>query len=672
MLSCLVALQDQLAAALPSYELGEELGRGSTGVVLSAEHRQLGRGVAVKVLPPDLADDVVVRRRFIDEARLLASFSHSHIVPIYDFVEYEGLCILVMERLGGGTLHDYARAGVDGPAACAAILALCSGLHYAHERGVLHRDVKPANVLIAEDGMVKVTDFGIAQVLGGSETVITRAGFVLGTPAYMAPEQAAGAETSPATDVYGAATVLYQLLSGRLPFPADRAPLQVLYARMHNDPRPLQEVAPDVPPELGDVVMRALEREPARRYRSAEGMRSDLAAAAASVWGRGWITATPFAAGLAGAGRAPERTVISGQPLAPPALAEPPAPPPEPPQRRSRLAVVGAALASLAAIGVAVALLAGGGGGDDSGAAEAPPAPPLDPSGWQPLRPALFEQQQMATTVLGNTAWLFGGLVGRGADPKATRRVQIFDTAIGNWTRGPQLPVPLNHAMAVVYKGNPVVIGGWIAKGSNLTDETSARVYELAGEKWRRLPSLKNPRAAGAAAVVDGQIVVVGGLGDDGPVDATEVFDGQSWEERARIPTPREHLGAASDGRYVYAVGGRDATSTDVALLERYDPAADDWTTLRPMQVARDGLGAAVTAGRLFAVGGERPTGVLDTVEAYDIRRGRWTTMKPLPRPRHGMAVVAARGRLFALVGALGRAHTDSTDVGDALSLNPR
>ena len=150
------------------------------------------------------------------------------------------------------------------PAACAAILALCSGLHYAHERGVLHRDVKPANVLIAEDGMVKVTDFGIAQVLGGSETVITRAGFVLGTPAYMAPEQAAGAETSPATDVYGAATVLYQLLSGRLPFPADRAPLQVLYARMHNDPRPLREVAPAVPPELGDVVMRALEREPAR------------------------------------------------------------------------------------------------------------------------------------------------------------------------------------------------------------------------------------------------------------------------------------------------------------------------------------------------------------------------------------------------------------------------
>ena len=426
-----------------------------------------------------------------------------------------------------------------------------------------------------------------------------------------------------------------------------------------------------MPPELADVVMRALERDPANRYASAEALRSDLAAAAAQVWGRGWITATPFAAGLAGAGRAPD-TVVSGRPPPPPEPPQPPTPPERPPRRRGRLGVVGAALAALAAVGVAVALLAGSGGGDDSGAAEAPPAPPLDPSGWQPLRPALFEQQQMATTVLGNTAWLFGGLVGRGADPRATRQVQLFDGAIGNWSRGPLLPVPLNHSMAVVYKGNPVVIGGWIADGSNLTAQTSARVYELVGERWRRLPALNNPRAAGAAAVVDGRIVVAGGLGDEGPVDATEVFDGESWQERARIPTPREHLGAATDGRYLYAVGGRDATSRDVAVLERYDPAADDWATLPPMRVARDGLAAAVTAGRLFAVGGERPTGVLDTVEAYDIRRRRWTEMKPLPRPRHGLAVIAARDRLFALVGALGRAHTDSTDVGDALSLNPR
>ena len=173
----------QVAAALPSYEIGEEIGRGSTGVVLAARHRQLGREVAVKLLPPELAENPLVRRRFVDEAKLLASFSHVHIVPVYDFVEQDGLCLLVMERLGGGTLDAFARDGIEAPAACAAVVALCSGLQYAHERGVLHRDVKPGNVLVANDGLVKVTDFGIAKVLGGAETLVTRAGFVLGTPA---------------------------------------------------------------------------------------------------------------------------------------------------------------------------------------------------------------------------------------------------------------------------------------------------------------------------------------------------------------------------------------------------------------------------------------------------------------------------------------------------------
>ena len=502
-----MGLKDQVAAALPSYDIGDELGRGSTGVVLAARHRQLGRGVAVKLLPPDLAQDMLVRRRFVEEGRLLASFSHVHIVPIYDFVEQDGVCLLVMERLGGGTLHSYARAGLDGPGACSAVLALCSGLHYAHGRGVLHRDVKPANVLIAEDGTVKVTDFGIARVLGGGETFITRSGFVLGTPAYMAPEQAAGTGSSPATDVYGTGTVLYQLLSGQLPFPKEATPLQMLYTRMHSDPRPLREVAPDVPEELQGVVMRALARDAADRYPTAEELRSAVAVAATNAWGRDWVAGTPFAAGLAGAGRVPE-TVVVHRPEppeppepAPPVEPPPPAAPAEPPRSRGRLPIAAAAVAGLAAVAVAVVVLAGGG---DDGSAEGgpPPPPPLRPSDWQPLRPALFGQQQMASAVLGNTAWLLGGLEDRDGEPVGTKDVQTFDTAIGNWSRGPSLPVPLHHAMAVVYKGDPVVIGGWIPDGSNLTATTSTGVYRQEGDGWRRLPPLKTPRAAGAAAVV--------------------------------------------------------------------------------------------------------------------------------------------------------------------------
>ncbi|MGH2840186.1 MAG: serine/threonine-protein kinase, partial [Solirubrobacteraceae bacterium] len=293
--------REQVAAALPSYEIGEEIGRGATGVVLAARHRQLGRDVALKLLPPELAENTDVRRRFLSEAKLLASFSHVHIVAVFDFVEQDGLCLLVMERLSGGTLHTYARAGIDAPASCAAVLALCSALHYAHERGVLHRDVKPSNVLIAEDGMVKVTDFGIAKVLGGAETLVTKSGFVLGTPAYMAPEQAEETSPGPATDVYGAGTVLYELLAGRLPFDPESTPLQMLYSHVHSEPQPLRDHAPDVPEELAAVVMQALERDPVKRYRSANDLGIAIAGAAAHTWGSGWLSQAPFTFAAAGA-----------------------------------------------------------------------------------------------------------------------------------------------------------------------------------------------------------------------------------------------------------------------------------------------------------------------------------------------------------------------------------
>ena len=234
-----MALQvEQVAAALPAYEIGDELGRGSTGVVLAATHRQLGRAVAVKLLTPGYAEDPELRSRFLAEARLLASFSHNHIVPVYDFVEHESLYLLVMERLGGGTLVTHART-IDPQSAVAATVAMCAALHYAHERDVLHRDVKPGNALITEDGLLKMTDFGIAKMLSGTRTYSTKTGFVLGTPAYMAPEQVGGSEPGPSTDVYGAGTVLYELLARRLPYEHDGDPLQMLYRRVHVDPEPV-------------------------------------------------------------------------------------------------------------------------------------------------------------------------------------------------------------------------------------------------------------------------------------------------------------------------------------------------------------------------------------------------------------------------------------------------
>src|SRR5438477_6722443 len=156
--------QEAVAAALPLYEVEGELGHGAWGVVLAGRHRQLGRDVAIKQLPRSFGADPAVRSRFIAEARLLASLDHPHVVPVYDFVERDGLCLLVMERLTGGTLWArFTDLGVTTDDACAVVVASCAALQCAHDRGVLHRDIKPENLMFSGSGTLKVTDFGIAK-----------------------------------------------------------------------------------------------------------------------------------------------------------------------------------------------------------------------------------------------------------------------------------------------------------------------------------------------------------------------------------------------------------------------------------------------------------------------------------------------------------------------------
>jgi serine/threonine-protein kinase len=279
-----------LDTILPGYEITTELGRGSYGVVLAGRHRQLGREVAIKQLSLGLVSNESVRARFLAEAQVLASIAHPHVVPIYDYVESDDACLLVMERLNGGTVwRRFVDRGYDHPTACAVALVACSGLHGAHRHGVLHRDMKPENMLFGDDGVLKVADFGIAKVLGEDDTLATPEGGLLGTPAYMAPEQASGADIGPATDVYAAGVMLYEMLSGRLPYSEEGGALAIVLRHLNEDPTPLSDVAPSVPPALAEAVMRALARDPADRYASAEEFGVVIAAAAASAWGRRWL-----------------------------------------------------------------------------------------------------------------------------------------------------------------------------------------------------------------------------------------------------------------------------------------------------------------------------------------------------------------------------------------------
>jgi eukaryotic-like serine/threonine-protein kinase len=271
-----------LAAALPQYQIGGQIGSGGMGVVYAGVHRSLGRQVAIKRLLAGSGVD----GRFDREAKVLASLDHPHIVPVYDYVRTGRDSLLVMERLDGGTVFDrYQAGGVTPEAACAIVLATLAGLHAAHDAGVLHLDVKPKNLLFTKQGVLKVADFGIAQVVSEGATLVTHGGEVLGTPAYISPEQASGNPLTPAADVYSAGTVLYELLSGTLPFDTDRGALSLMRQHIFGDPQPIT----GVPSPLADVVMRSLARETVQRYRDAEAFAADLAAAAASTFGGGWL-----------------------------------------------------------------------------------------------------------------------------------------------------------------------------------------------------------------------------------------------------------------------------------------------------------------------------------------------------------------------------------------------
>ncbi|HEY0815648.1 MAG TPA: kelch repeat-containing protein [Pseudonocardia sp.] len=322
-------------------------------------------------------------------------------------------------------------------------------------------------------------------------------------------------------------------------------------------------------------------------------------------------------------------------------------------------------LASLVVVGVLVSRHPA------ASTAAAPPAvtPVVPASAWRDVRADPTARQQVATTVADGTVWVLGGIT----DGAATPLMEGYDPAIDTWKTGIALPVPLSHEMAVTYRGEIVVLGGWAAQGANLTAVSSNKVYAQRGGGWVELPPMLSPHVAAGAVVIGDEIVVSGGQADGKLVPTTEVFNGTSWRKVADLPTPREHLAMATDGTYAYAVGGRDLSADkNSPALERYDPKADTWTALAPMPAPRGGIGAAVSDGRLVVAGGEEPTSVDATVFAYDIVSNSWSDLPPMPAGRHGMAVAAVDKTVYAIGGATQPSHTGSTGAGQALQMPPR
>jgi serine/threonine-protein kinase len=269
------------------YQVGELLGYGGMAEVHKGRDLRLGRDVAIKMLRTDLARDATFQLRFRREAQNAASLNHPAIVAVYDTGEEhaptgETLPFIVMEFVSGRTLKEVlaVEQRLQPRRALEITADICAALEFSHRHGIIHRDIKPGNVMMSQNNQVKVMDFGIARALASGATTMTQTSAVIGTAQYLSPEQARGEAVDARSDVYAAGCVLYELLCGQPPFVGDN-PVSVAYQHVREDPRPPSDSNRDVSPDVDAIVLKALAKNPVNRYQSAAEMRADLLRAAA-------------------------------------------------------------------------------------------------------------------------------------------------------------------------------------------------------------------------------------------------------------------------------------------------------------------------------------------------------------------------------------------------------
>ena len=362
------------------YRLASVLGHGGMATVWRALDTRLGRTVAVKVLQASALSDPAAQERFNREAWTVARLRNPHIVTVLDAGLDDERPFLVMELVEGTTLAALLDAGrLDVDQAVDIAMQVCDALTTAHAAGLVHRDVKPGNILIGTDGVVKVCDFGIVRLTGAAQSTLTVAGTTVGTSRYMAPEQVSGGPVDARTDLYGLGCVLYAMLTGAPPFEGE-APLSIIWQQLHREPDPISGLRPDLPPPLVDLVGALLAKNPDDRPHAA----ADVRAALAAVAGAGQPARTPAVTGTSARGSAavmsPTRTM--------PAIESIDSGPPAPRSRWWAPAGVGAvAGATLVAIVVAFLLTRPDGdaspptGGAPVTTAVASPAAPVTDAG---------------------------------------------------------------------------------------------------------------------------------------------------------------------------------------------------------------------------------------------------------------------------------------------------
>ena len=707
-----------------------EVGRGGAGVVYRCYQTSLARSVAIKVLMSDLDQDN--RERFLREGLAMGRLSgHPNIENIMQVgvTESNRPYIVMPYHEAGSLAQRLHRVGrIPWPDALRIGVKLCGALETAHRTGTLHRDIKPGNVLVNDYGEPQLSDFGIARIVGGYETAT---GFFTGTIAFTAPEVLAGSPPTAASDVYSLAATIYALIAGTAAHERKSdEDLIAHYLRISSTPVP--DMRPQgIPADVCAAIEKAMSLDQANRHASAADFGRELQLAQrhnglipdsmvlSETNGDSGQTAGTSALPLATFGQTdmPEAAAVS---LGAPPRAKPPAPVPNPPSppgpispgpispmplgpiprgamppspprsfppglpipgsegptsitrkirnRRPMLLAAAAAVVALVLVISGIYFISSRDKGESGSAATASRPTTEAQAGWKPITNARVAREAAATTQADGTIWIFGGLE---SDGHVSGRHEGYDPAIDNWKGGDDLPVPVQHAMSVTWQGTPVVLGGWRAEGAS-TEVATDRVWRVVNSRWVELPPLLQPRAAGAAAVIGDRLVVTGGVGANGRLlGTTEIFDGNSWKLGAEMPTPRQLLGAASDDKMVYAVGGTDGTA-ELPTVEAYDPAADSWTSLPALPQPRSDLGVAIADARLVAVGGVSAGQVLKTVSVMDLATKTWAGLPDMSTARHGMAVASVEKSVYAIGGATGADDTQVTSTAEALKLAPR